>query len=244
MKVSVVRAERAKRRSREEETSSGDSGMPLFMEELMGTVGGETVVSEGRLFRSHYDLYDQYGTMLFGSGHRVEVAKTLINRHCCPEGVTKRRRINNIVQPVSKPADIPKPSEPKPTGPRVEATKDPEPAAAKPFDVKDIEEGELQVGDTLLSLGRRGVAGSSTPPDWELEAIEGLNVDEAGELRLCIILRFMVCLGSYTFVLHFAALSESMKHLLSIMHGPGTTGILPPERGEAGHGSVLFLCSF
>jgi len=66
MKVSVVRAERAKRRSREEETSSGDSGTPLFMEELMGTVGGEIVVPEGRLFRSHYDLYDQYGTMLFG----------------------------------------------------------------------------------------------------------------------------------------------------------------------------------
>ena len=32
--------------------------------------------------------------------------------------------------------------------------KDSEPAAAKPFDVKDVEEGELQVGDTLLSLGR------------------------------------------------------------------------------------------
>ena len=62
----MVRAERAKRRSREEETSSGDSGAPLFMEELMGTVGGEIVVPEGRLFRSHYDLYDQYGTMLFG----------------------------------------------------------------------------------------------------------------------------------------------------------------------------------
>ena len=240
-----MRAESAKRRSREEETSSGDSGTPLFMEELMGTVGGEIVVPEGRLFRSHYDLYDQYGTMLFGSGHRVEVAKALINRHCCPEGITKRRRINSIVQPMSKPADIPKPSEPKPTGPRVEATKDPEPAAAKPFDVKDIEEGELQVGDTLLSLGRGGVAGSSAPPsDWELEAIDGLNVDEAGELRLCIVLRFMVCLGSYTFVLRFAAVSESMNHLLSIMHGPGTIGILPPERGEAGHGSVLSLCSF
>ena len=96
-----------------------------------------------------------------------------------------------------------------------------------------------------MSLGRGGVAGSSAPPsDWELEAIDGLNVDEAGELRLCIVLRFMVCLGSYTFVLHFAALSESMKHLLSIMHGPGTTRILPPERGEAGHGYVLSLCSF
>ena len=135
----MVRAERAKWKSREEETSSGDSGTPLFMEELMGTVGGEIVVLEGRLFRSRYDPYDQYGTMLFGSGHCVEVAKALINLHCCPEGITKRRRINSIVQPVYKPADLPKPSEPKPTGPRVEATKDPEPAAAKPFDVKDVD---------------------------------------------------------------------------------------------------------
>ena len=129
----------------------------------------------------------------------MEVVKALINLHCCPEGITKRRRINSIVRPASKPADIPRPSEPKPTGPRVEATKDPEPAAAKPFDVKDIEEGELQVGDTLLLLGRRGVTGSSTPPDWELEAIEGLNIDKAGELRLCGILRFMVCLGLILF---------------------------------------------
>jgi len=183
--------------------------------------------------------------MLFGLGHRVEVAKALINLHCCPEGISKCRRINSIVRPASKLVGIPRPSEPKPTRPRVEATKDPEPAATKPFDVKDVEEGELQVGDTLLSLGRGGVAGSSAPPsDWELEAIEGLNVDEADELRLCIVLRFMICLGSYTFVLRFAALSESMKRLLSIMHGPGTTRILPPERGEAGHGILLSLCIF
>ena len=53
--------------------------MPSFMEELMGTVGGEIVVTEGRLFRSRYDLSDEYGTMLFGSGRRVEVARALIN---------------------------------------------------------------------------------------------------------------------------------------------------------------------
>ena len=105
----------------------------------MGTVGGEIVVPEGRLFRSRYDLYDQYGTMLFVSGHRVEVAKALINLHCCPEGITKRRRINSIVRPAAKSADIPRPSELKPTGPRVEVTMDPEPVAAKPFDVKDVD---------------------------------------------------------------------------------------------------------
>ena len=67
-KVSVARAESAKRKARDEEVSSGDSGTPSFMEELMGTVGGEIVVPEGRLFRSRYDLYDEYGTMLSGSG--------------------------------------------------------------------------------------------------------------------------------------------------------------------------------
>jgi len=31
----------------------------------------------------------------------------------------------------------------------------------------------------------------------------------------------------------FAAVSASMQQLLAVMHGPGTTGILPPEQGEA-----------
>jgi hypothetical protein len=88
-KVSVARAESAKRKARDEEVSSGDSGTPSFMEELMGTVGGEIVVPEGRLFRSRYDLSDEYGTMLFGSGRRVEVAKVLINLHCSSEGTMK-----------------------------------------------------------------------------------------------------------------------------------------------------------
>ena len=87
-KVSVTRAERAKRKARDEEVSSGGSGTPSFMEELMGTVGGGIVVPEGRLFRSRYDLSDEYGTMLFGSGSRVEVAKALINLHCSSEGTT------------------------------------------------------------------------------------------------------------------------------------------------------------
>ena len=61
-KVFVARAESAKRKAQDEEVSSGDSGTPSFMEELMGTVGGEIVVPEGRLFRSRYDLSDEYGT--------------------------------------------------------------------------------------------------------------------------------------------------------------------------------------
>ena len=48
-KVSVARDESAKRKAQDEEVSSGDSGTPSFMEELMGTVGGEIVVPEGRL---------------------------------------------------------------------------------------------------------------------------------------------------------------------------------------------------
>jgi len=57
---SVARAESAKRKAQDEEVSSGDSGTPSFMEELMGTVGGEIVVPEVRLFRSRYDLSDEY----------------------------------------------------------------------------------------------------------------------------------------------------------------------------------------
>ena len=44
--------------------------------------------------------------------------------------------------------------------------------------------------------------------------------------------------------LHFAAVSESMKQLLAIMHGPGTTGILPPKKGTTERDSVLFLLNF
>ena len=123
-KVSVARAESAKRKVQDEEVSSGDSGTPSFMEELMGTVGGEIVVPEGRLFRSRYDLSDEYGTMLFGSGRRVEVARALINLHCSSEGTTKRRRIQSLVKTGAKPADIPRPPEPRPTGPVVGVPKD------------------------------------------------------------------------------------------------------------------------
>ena len=114
-KVSVKWAESAKRKAQDQEASSRDSGTPLFMEELMGTVGGEIVVPKGRLFKSHYDLYDEYGTMLFGSGRRVEVAKALISPHYSPEGVQKWRRIQSIVKVGSKPTDAPKVPLPKPS---------------------------------------------------------------------------------------------------------------------------------
>jgi len=186
-KASVARAESAKRKVRDEEVSSGDSGTPSFMEELMGTVGGEIVVPEGRLFRSCYDLSDEYGTMLFGSGRRVEVARALINLHCSSEGTTKRRRIQSLVKTGAKPADIPRPPEPRPIGPVVGVPKDAAPttAVATPSLAAGAEEGEIAVGETLLSLrGGDFPGGSSTlPSDKEVEMLEGLNLGEAGKLR-------------------------------------------------------------
>ena len=91
----------------------------------MGTVGGEIVVPEGRLFRSRYDLSDEYGTMLFGSGRRVEVAKVLISLHCSSEGTTKRRRIQSLVKTGAKPAGIPKAPVPGVTDSTADAPKGP-----------------------------------------------------------------------------------------------------------------------
>jgi hypothetical protein len=78
----------------------GRRGMRRFLREIAliygrahGDGGREIVVPEGRLLRSRYDLSDEYGTMLFGSGRRVEVAKALINLYCSPEGIMKRRWI-------------------------------------------------------------------------------------------------------------------------------------------------------
>ena len=92
--------------------------------------------------------------MLFGSGRRVEVAKALINLHCSPEGMTKRRRIQRLVKTGSKPSDIPKPPGPKPSGPAASALKSPTPmtAVATPTLAAGAEEGEVLVGETLLSL--------------------------------------------------------------------------------------------
>ena len=118
----------------------------------MGTVGGDIVVPEGRLFRYCYDLSDEYGTMLFGSGRRVEVARALINLYCPPEGITKHRRIQSLVKTGAKPSDLPKSPEPRPTGPAAGAPKAPTPvsAVAIPTSLAGIEEGEVLVGETLL----------------------------------------------------------------------------------------------
>src|SRR6185437_7228921 len=104
----------------------------------------EIVVPEGRLFRFSYDLSDEYGTMLFGSGRRVEVAKALVNLHCSSEGTTKRRRIQSLVKTGAKPADLPKPPVPKGTASTADVLKDsaPAPKDAQPVLVLNIEEGE------------------------------------------------------------------------------------------------------
>ena len=152
----------------------------------MGTVGGEIVVPEGRLFRSRYDLSDDYGTMLFGSGRRVEVARALINLHCSSEGMTKRRRIQSLVKTGTKPADIPRPPEPRPTGPVIGVPKDAAPTAAvaTPSLAAGAEEGEFAVGETLLSLRGGDFPGvaSALPSDREVDVLEGLSFDEAGKL--------------------------------------------------------------
>jgi len=185
-KVSVARAESAKRKAQDEEVSSGDSGTPSFMEELMGTVGGEIVVPEGRLFRSHYDLSDEYGTMLFGSGRRVEVAKALINLHCSSEGTTKRRRIQSLVKTGTKPADLPRPPVPKGAASTADVLKDSAPAPKVTHPSLNIEEGEVLVGETLMALRggeARGVS-SAPPSDREVEALEGMTFDESGKFHL------------------------------------------------------------
>ena len=89
------------------------------------------------------------------------------------------------------------------------------------------------------SLSLRGgdiPGGTLAPPaDKELEMLEGLNFDEPGKLRYFILRGSLVCLRPEgpLFVV-FAIVSASMQQLLAVMHGPGTTGILPPEKGKAG----------
>jgi len=187
-KISVARAESAKRKAQDEEVSSGDSGTPSFMEELMGTVGGEIVVPEGRLFRSRYDLSDEYGTMLFGSGRWVEVAKALINLHCSSEGTKKRKRIQSLVKIGANPADLPKPPGLRLTVPTADAPKDPVlmTTAAQSVLAVGVEEGEILVGEMLMSLrGGEVPGGSSAPPsDKEVETLERMGFDETGKLRL------------------------------------------------------------
>jgi len=63
------------------------------------------------------------------------------------------------------------------------------PTAAQPVLAVNIEEGEILVGETLMALrGGEIPGGSSAPPsDKEVEALEGLNLDEAGKLRFFVL---------------------------------------------------------
>ena len=126
--------------------------------------------------------------MIFCSGHRVEVAKALINLHCSSEGTTKRRRIQSLVKTGAKPADLPKPPVPKGTASTADVLKDsaPAPKDAQPVLAVNIEVGEILVGETLMALrGGEARGGSSAPPsDKELEALEWMAFDESGKFHL------------------------------------------------------------
>ena len=69
-------------------------------------------------------------------------------------------------------------------------------AVATPTLAAGVEEGEVLVGETLLSL--RGVdfpSGSSAlPSDKEVEMLEGLNFDKTGKLRFLVFMSpWFVC---------------------------------------------------
>ena len=103
------------------------------------------------------------------------------------------------------------------------------------------------VGETLLSLRGGDIpGGSSAPPaDKELEMLEGLNFDEPGKLHYFVLRGCLVCLRPEgpLFVV-FAVVSASMQQLLAMMHGPGTSGILPPEKGKSGPDCIYPLFNF
>jgi hypothetical protein len=69
-------------------------------------------------------------------------------------------------------------------------------AVAIPTPATGIEEGEVLVGETLLSLRGGDIpGGSSAPPaDKELEMLEGLNFDEPGKLRYFVFHEHLVYL--------------------------------------------------
>ena len=117
--------------------------------------------------------------MLFGSGRRVEVAKALINLHCSPEGTTKCKRIQSLVNTGAKPSYIPRPPGPKPTGPAAGAPKAPAPmtTVATPALAAGVEEGEVLVVETLLSL-RGGF------PRWVLDSTFGQGGGDVGGVEL------------------------------------------------------------
>jgi hypothetical protein len=105
----------------------------------------------------------------------------------------------------------------------------PAPKDVQPILAVNIEEGEILVGEMLMALrGGEARGGSSAPPsDKEVEALEGMAFDESGKFHLtCSPLPKVFLL-----MLFFAAISASMQQLLAMMHGPGATEILPPEKG-------------
>ena len=58
-------------------------------------------------------------------------------------------------------------------------------------------------------------------------------------VSLVFISFWLICdIKKLWFLYCFADVSASMKQLLAIMHGPGTIGILPPERGMMEQDSV------
>ena len=120
--------------------------------------------------------------------------------------MTKRRRIQSLVKIGAKPSDIPKPPEPRPTGPAAGAPKAPVPvtAVATPTLAAGAEEGEVLVGETLLFLrGGDFPSGSSAlPSDKEVEMLEGLNFNETGKLRLLVFVSpwFICDLKGYLFL--------------------------------------------
>ena len=69
-------------------------------------------------------------------------------------------------------------------------------AVAIPTPSAGIEEGEVLVGETLLSLRGGDIPGGSSapPPDKELEMLEGLNFDEPGKLCYFVLHGPLVCL--------------------------------------------------
>ena len=69
-------------------------------------------------------------------------------------------------------------------------------AVAIPTPATGVEEGEVLVGETLLSLrGGNFPSGSSAlPSDKEVEMLEGLNFDKTGKLRFLRISEPLVCL--------------------------------------------------
>ena len=68
-------------------------------------------------------------------------------------------------------------------------------AVATPTLAAGAEEGEVLVGETLLSLRGGDIpGGASAPADKELEMLEGLNFDEPGKLLYFVLRDFLVCL--------------------------------------------------